>query len=91
LFLLSFKELFADFLCCLSSEEVRIIGTKILLSTKLLHFVFYYLFLACGNRENATRLMIVKLIWHASFASFQPRRSEEVRIIGIQKVASTHL
>jgi hypothetical protein len=40
LFLLSFKELFASFSCCLSSEEVRIIVTKNSVSTLISTFFF---------------------------------------------------
>ena len=52
------RRLFVCFLKsgCRSSEEVRIIGTKILLSTTISHFVL----LTCNHRENAIILLILK-------------------------------
>jgi hypothetical protein len=80
LFFLSFKELFPCFLHHRGSEEVRIIVTKLFTSTKFSHYLFLLLkrdpFIDPSKRT-------------ALFASLQLRNSEEARIIGSKKFAST--
>jgi hypothetical protein len=85
LFLLAFKELFIASFSCLSSEEVRIIEIKTFSSTSFFATFFLNLF----DRLNGSNCLFPKAFLALKLRFFQPRRSEEVRIIGIQKLAST--
>ena len=71
------KSFFCYFLNNLGCEEVRIIGTKILLST----YTFAPDFLACRDFIIAIILLIAKRFLASNFASFLTCRCEEVRII----------